>query len=115
MCIRDSYRVALYAVQNHKEALSVIRRLVEQHQADGIILSGTRPDDARVGFLQDHDFPFVTYGTTAAHGAHPFVDADNAGLMRVAVLLLSLTLAVVPVLVQVRTMVPVQPVPVAMQ
>lgn len=79
------YRVALYAVQNHDEALSVIRRLVEQHQADGIILSGTRPEDARVGFLQDQDFPFVTYGTTAAHGAHPFVDADNAGLMQVAV------------------------------
>lgn len=79
------YRVALYAVPDHRQALSVIRRLVERREADGIILSGTRPSDARVAFLQEQGFPFVTYGTTSAHGAHPFVDADNAQLMRLAV------------------------------
>ena len=48
------YRVALYAVPDHRAALAVIRRLVERREADGIILSGTRPEDARVAFLQQH-------------------------------------------------------------
>lgn len=79
------YRVALYAVADHREALKVIRRLVESREADGIILSGTRPDDTRVAFLQERDFPFVTYGTTEANGEHPFVDADNARMVDLAV------------------------------
>lgn len=79
------YRVALYAVPSPQEALAVIRRLVDRREADGIILSGTRPEDARVAFLQERDFPFVTYGTTEAHGAHPFVDADNARMIRLSV------------------------------
>lgn len=79
------YRIGLNAVQDDAEALAVIRRVVERGEADGVILSGTRPEDERVSYLQDHDFPFVTYGTTSAHGSHPFVDADNAGLMKIAV------------------------------
>lgn len=75
------YRVALYAVADHREALTVIRRLVDLREADGIILSGTRPHDTRVAFLQERGFPFVTYGTTTAHGPHPFVDADNAHMI----------------------------------
>ena len=76
------YRVALYAVRNYDEAQSVIRQIIDNRQADGIIISGTRPDDARIRILQNAGFPFVTYGTTTAHGAHPFVDADNAGIIR---------------------------------
>lgn len=79
------YRLALYAVADQAEGLALIKRLVDRREADGIILSGTRPEDARVGWLQARDFPFVTYGTTEAHGAHPFVDADNAGIMAAAV------------------------------
>lgn len=84
-----SYRVALYAVADHREALKVIRSLVERREADGIILSGTRPDDARVAFLQERNFPFVTYGTTEANGEHPYVDADNARMIDVSVRRLS--------------------------
>ena len=78
------YRVTLHAVSDYREAVAEIRRLVERGEADGVILSGTRPDDARVAFLQERGFPFVTYGTTEANGAHPFVDADNARMMEVA-------------------------------
>jgi LacI family transcriptional regulator len=75
------YRVALYAVHDFAEAVETIRRIVVNRQADGVILSGTRPDDGRVKILMDADFPFVSYGTTTAHGAHAFVDADNAGII----------------------------------
>ena len=64
------YRVALYAVRSYDEAQSVIRQIIRNRQADGVIISGTRPDDARIRILQDAGFPFVTYGTTSAHGAH---------------------------------------------
>ncbi len=78
------YRTVLYAVRDHAEGLAVIRRLVDQREADGIILSGMRPADTRVAFLEERGFPFVTYGTTEG-AAHPFVDADNARMVQVAV------------------------------
>lgn len=78
------YRVALYAVRDYAEAQEVIRQIIRNRQADGVIFSGTRPDDARVRLLQEAGFPFVTYGTTAAHAPHAFVDADNDGIVRTA-------------------------------
>lgn len=78
------YRVALYAVRDFAEAQDTLRQIIRNRQADGVILSGTRPDDARVSLLQDAAFPFVTYGTTSAHGPHPFVDADNDQIIRTA-------------------------------
>jgi LacI family transcriptional regulator len=78
------YRVALYAVRDYDEAQDVIRQIIRNRQADGVIFSGTRPDDARVRLLQEAGFPFVTYGTTSAHPPHAFVDADNDGIVRTA-------------------------------
>lgn len=79
------YRVALYAVRDHDEAQDTIRQIIRNRQADGVILSGTRPDDVRVRLLQEADFPFVTYGTTSAHRPHAFVDADNYGIIRTTI------------------------------
>ncbi|MEZ5885435.1 MAG: LacI family DNA-binding transcriptional regulator [Paracoccaceae bacterium] len=78
------YRVALYAVRDHAEAQETLRQIIRDSQADGVILSGTRPYDERVALLQDAGFPFVTYGTTTDHGAHAFVDTDNDGIIRTA-------------------------------
>lgn len=78
------YRVALYPVRNYDEGQAAISRIIRNRQADGVIFSGTRPDDARVRLLQDADFPFVTYGTTNATRAHAFVDTDNEGIVRTA-------------------------------
>ncbi len=79
------YRLALYPVRDYDEALDALRRIVRNKLADGVIFSGTRPDDARVRFLQEANFPFVTYGTTDAHPPHAFVDSDNRGIIRTAV------------------------------
>lgn len=78
------YRVALYPIRDYDEAQDTIHRIIRNRLADGVIFSGTRPDDARVRLLQEADFPFVTYGTTEAHAPHPFVDADNEGIIRAA-------------------------------
>ena len=76
------YRVALYPVADYGEAQEVIARIVRNRLADGVVMAGTRPDDARVRILQDAGLPFVTYGTTTLNGAHPFVDADNVAIIR---------------------------------
>lgn len=78
------FRVALYAVRDYAEAQDVLRQIIRNRQADGVILSGTRPDDARVRLLQEAGFPFVTYGTTDLDPPHAYVDADNKGIIRVA-------------------------------
>ena len=78
------YRVALHAVRDDAEARETVARIAGGGLADGVILSGTRPDDVRVRILQDAGLPFVTYGTTASARAHPFVDTDNAGVIRVS-------------------------------
>jgi LacI family transcriptional regulator len=79
------YRVALYPVRDYAESQDAVRRIVRNRLADGVIFSGTRPDDARVRLLQDAGFPFVTYGTTEAASPHAFVDTDNGGIIRTAV------------------------------
>jgi LacI family transcriptional regulator len=54
-----------------------VSRIVEGRLADGIILSGTRPRDERVRYMQERRFPFVTFGRTELPEPHPWYDIDN--------------------------------------
>ena len=54
-----------------------VARIVEDRLADGLILSGTRPDDERVRYLAECGFPFVTFGRTELPTPHPWYDIDN--------------------------------------
>ncbi len=42
-----------------------------------MIFSRTEPEDERVKFLIEHDFPFVSHGRTELPTPHPYVDYDN--------------------------------------
>lgn len=79
------YRVALHPVRNFEESLAAIRQIVTLRKADGIIVSGTRIDDPRVRFMQEADFPFVTYGMTVENGPHAYVDQDNRRMILAAI------------------------------
>lgn len=59
------------------DGLERITRMVDARLADGLILSGTRPMDARVAFMQRRNFPFVTFGRTHHEMPHPFYDIDE--------------------------------------
>lgn len=49
-----------------------------QVQLDGIIFSRTEPDDQRVHYLTERDFPFATHGRTDTGIEHPaYHDFDN--------------------------------------
>ncbi len=60
-----------------EDPLPAIRRIVKGRLADGIVLDTTQPQDARVRYLLEHNFPFVTFGRTELVSEHPYVDADN--------------------------------------
>ncbi len=60
-----------------EDPLPAIRRIVEGRLADGIVLDTTQPQDPRVRYLLEHNFPFVTFGRTELVSEHPYVDADN--------------------------------------
>lgn len=54
-----------------------IQRVVRDKLADGIIFSRTTPEDNRIKFLLEADFPFVSHGRSELATPHPFVDCDN--------------------------------------
>ena len=54
-----------------------IRHIVRNRMADGVIFSRTEPEDERVKFLLEHDFPFISHGRTELPTPHPYVDYDN--------------------------------------
>ncbi len=56
---------------------AIVRDIVRNKLADGVIISRTSPDDMRVRFLLEADFPFVSHGRTELASPHAYVDFDN--------------------------------------
>lgn len=52
-------------------------RLVRERRVDGLVLTRTRIDDARVAFLLEQGFPFVAFGRTQAECDFACVDVDG--------------------------------------
>lgn len=66
------------------EPMEQVSRIVRNHLADGVIFSRTEPDDARIRFLLERGFPFVSHGRSELATPHPFVDYDNYAFARQA-------------------------------
>lgn len=64
--------------------LPVIRRTVERDRSDALIFARTRPEDERIDWLTERNFPFITVGRTLKN-THSFVDRDQVKLGRDAV------------------------------
>ena len=71
------YHLVLTPHMHSTDPMSPVRYIVETGSADGIIISRTEPDDARVRFLIEHGIPFATHGRTDMGIHHPFHDFDN--------------------------------------
>lgn len=67
------------------DPMDPVRHIVRNGLADGIVFSGTMPQDQRVAFLNEVDFPFVSHGRTEDAGAHAWCDYDNAAFAEMAV------------------------------
>lgn len=71
------YMPMLQLLSAGQDGTEYVRRLVEEKLADGLILSGTMPQDPRVKLLLEHRFPFVTFGRTELATPHAWYDVDN--------------------------------------
>ncbi len=59
------------------DSMEPLRYIIETGAADGLILSQTEPQDKRIRYLLEMDFPFVSHGRTELATPHPFHDFDN--------------------------------------
>lgn len=71
------YHLILTPFSSRNDPLDPVRYVVETHSADGIIISQTEPNDARVRYMHEHGFPFATHGRTQMGIEHPWHDFDN--------------------------------------
>ncbi|WP_421857039.1 substrate-binding domain-containing protein [Marinomonas sp.] len=69
--------VILLPSNSFEAQLDIIHDAVEGNRCDGIILDHTMPQDLRVKYLLEKEFPFVTFGRTELFTPHAFVDIDN--------------------------------------
>ena len=76
------YALRAVPVGQGAQGLDAVRHVVRARQADGIILDHTELQDARVTYLLEADFPFVTFGRTALLSEHPWFDIDNEAAAR---------------------------------
>ena len=68
----------LAVVPRGRTELDVLRHVVESGRADGVVLTRIAEDDARVEFLLERGFPFITHGRTLdARRRYSWVDTDG--------------------------------------
>ena len=82
---RTPYHLIVTPYELGTDPIDPVRYIVETGSADGIILSRTEPEDPRVQYLVDHNFPFATHGRTDMGIAHPYYDFNNEAYARVGV------------------------------
>ncbi|WFE73357.1 LacI family transcriptional regulator [Roseinatronobacter sp. S2] len=60
-----------------EDIMRPIRYIVETGSADAVILNQIEPEDARLAYLREHNFPFVTHGRSNWSEELPYFDFDN--------------------------------------
>lgn len=71
------YHLVLTPHVHQKDPMVPVRYILDTGSADGMIISRTVPDDARVALMTERNFPFATHGRTDMGICHPFHDFDN--------------------------------------
>jgi LacI family transcriptional regulator len=79
------YHLVVTPYSRQRDPMMPVRYVVETGAADGIIISRTTPNDARVRYMVERGFPFAAHGRTALGLQHPFHDFDNEAYGRLAV------------------------------
>lgn len=71
------YSLVVHPQLPGESPLAGLRQLVESRRVDGLILTQTRPQDERIRYLLEQDFPFVSYGRSALARPHAWYDTDH--------------------------------------
>ncbi|MBC2835944.1 LacI family transcriptional regulator [Paragemmobacter straminiformis] len=80
-----SYHIVMAPYDGDADPMVPVQHILRHGLADGIVFSGTRPDDPRISFLNDAGFPFVSHGRTDSPQVHAWCDYDNDSFARLAV------------------------------
>lgn len=84
--LRDTnYHVIVTPFFPDEDPLKPVKYIVETGSADAIVLNQTKPEDERVTYLMERNFPFATHGRTNQSHSHPYFDFDNDRYSRHAV------------------------------
>jgi DNA-binding LacI/PurR family transcriptional regulator len=81
---RADYRLALFAAANEADEIATYARMRAANEIDGIVLTSTSIDDARIAWLVANGVPFVSFGrpwsreVDPATAPHDWVDVDGA-------------------------------------
>ena len=79
-----AYHMIVTPYSPEDDPMEAIRYIVETGSADGVIINQIKPQDERVKYMLDHDFPFATHGRTDAGWSHPYFDFDNTAFGELA-------------------------------
>lgn len=74
---QSRYELVFHPILPDHDELDEIKKIVRNRLVDGLVLAQTAPQDERVLYAQEHNFPVVTHGRTALETAHAFYDFDN--------------------------------------
>lgn len=79
------YHLVMVPEPPGQDPLRAVRYIVETRSADVVIINRVQPQDARVAYLREQNFPFVTHGRTTWCDDHAYFDFDNRSFGRIAV------------------------------
>jgi LacI family transcriptional regulator len=71
------YSVTAVPIDSRQDPIETLRGIIDGRRSDGLIFDYTEPMDARVRFLLERDFPFVTFGRTELFTPHCWFDVDD--------------------------------------
>ena len=71
------YHMNIVTFSSPEDRLNVVKHVVETRAADAIILNQTKPEDERVAYLMERNFPFAAYGRTDWQEKHRYFDFDT--------------------------------------
>lgn len=80
-----NYNLNVVPYLGKNDFMEPVQQLVENETADAVILNGIETEDARVSYLMDQNFPFVTFGRTRWREKHAYFDFDNSDFARSAI------------------------------
>jgi len=72
-----SYTMTIMPYFDEEDPLVQIRKIVEFKLADGIIINSLEPNDSRVAYMLEKEFPFVSHGRCNWSDQHDYFDFDN--------------------------------------
>jgi LacI family transcriptional regulator len=77
-------RHLIIAPVNGGNEVGAYEQMVRSRRVDGLVVSRTHVDDARIAYLAKVGFPFVAYGRTGLGQPHAWLDVDHAGGIKAA-------------------------------